>query len=399
MTTSAVLRPVKTRNLLPWIALGAVAIITLCVVIWPPSSTMADLRVYYAAAKGLVDGDDIYTVNQKWPDMGLGFTYPPFAAIVMTPLAIGQQFAKLLMTLLSAASLLVIGAATARALRPSGRRDRLLIAGLVCSAAGLVLEPVRSTFGMGQINLILLALLLVDLLGHTPRRFRGVLVGVATGIKLTPGIFIVFLLVTRRFREAAVASATTAATVLLAWLVMPGAAVDFWSRYIFDPSRPGPRHYISNQSVRGTIARLTGNSALTGPLWLLTAIIITIAGLTLASRLHASAYRLEAIVVTAYTGLLISPISWSNHWVWALPATAVVWSWASRSTALKLFAATWTVIFVLGLPWRVPFARDQELHLNLWQSLVGNSYTIAGIALLAAGLLLTSTRRPLETRP
>jgi len=383
MTTSPVLLPAKTRNLLPGFALAAVAIVTLCVLLWPPSTSMSDLRVYFAAARGFVDGEDIYTIHHQYPGMGLGFTYPPFAAIIMAPLAIGEHFARLLMVILSAVSLLVIGAVTARALRPQWSRDRLIGAGLACAAAGLLLEPVSSTFGMGQINLVLMALLLVDLLGHTPRRFRGVLIGVATGIKLTPGLFIVFLLVTRRFREAAVASAATAGTLLLGWLVMPGPTVQFWTRYIFDPGRPGPAHYISNQSLRGVIARITENSALTGPLWLLTATIAGIVGLSLARRLHSAGRPLDALVVTAYTGLLVSPISWSNHWVWALPATAMVWSWAGRSHATKAFAAAWTLVFALGLPWWAPWARDQEFHHNFLQALVGNSYAIAAIALLA----------------
>jgi alpha-1,2-mannosyltransferase len=326
--------------------------------------------------------------------MGLGFTYPPFAAMILTPLAIGEHFARLLMTLLSGVSLLVIGAVTARAVRPQWSRNRLIGAGLVCSAAGLLLEPVSATFGMGQINLVLLALLLVDLLGHTPRRFRGVLIGVATGIKLTPGIFIVFLLVTRRFREAAIASAATAGTLVLGWLVMPGATTDFWTRYIFDPSRPGPAHYISNQSVRGTIARLTENAPITGPLWLLAAGIIGVAGLAIARRLYAAGRSLDALVVTGFTGLLVSPISWSNHWVWALPATAVVWSWVGRSRPMGIFAAAWTIVFALGLPWWAPWARDQEFHHTFAQALLGNSYMIAGIALLAVGWITTADRKP-----
>ncbi|MFI5711032.1 glycosyltransferase 87 family protein [Kribbella sp. NPDC051620] len=387
MTTSPVLEPVKTRNLLPYFAMGAVAIVALCVALWPPSSSMSDLRVYYAAAKGLVDGEDIYTIHHKYPGMGLGFTYPPFAAMIMAPLAIGEHFARLLMTMLSAVSLLTVAFVTVRTVRPLWSRDRALVAGLSFAALGLLLEPVRSTFGMGQINLVLLALLLVDLLGYTPRRFRGVLVGVATGIKLTPGIFIVFLLVTKRFREAAVATAATAGTLLLGYLVMPGPTVDFWTRYIFDPGRPGPAHYISNQSIRGAIARITQGSTMTAPLWLLGAMIIGTAGLLIARRLYAAGRPLDALVATGVTGLLVSPISWSNHWVWALPAVAVVWSWAARSTAMKVFAATWTVVFLTGLPWHAPWAHDQEFHHTFPQALVGNSYAIAAIALLATGFL------------
>ncbi|WBQ05828.1 glycosyltransferase 87 family protein [Kribbella sp. CA-293567] len=387
MTTSPVLQPVRTRSLLPAFLLAAVAIVTLCVALWPPTATMSDLRVYFAAAKGFVDGEDIYTIHHQYPGMGLGFTYPPFAAMIMAPLAVGEQFARLLITLLSAISLLVAGWVTARAVRPHWSRDRALGAGLVCAAAGLALEPVSSTFGMGQINLILLALLMVDLLGHTPRRFRGVLIGVATGIKLTPGIFIVFLLVTRRFREAAVASAATAGTLLLGWLVVPGPTVEFWTKYIFDPGRPGPAHYISNQSLRGAIARLTGNSGITGPLWLLGALIIGSGGLLIARRLYDAGRSLDAVVATGITGLLVSPISWSNHWIWVLPAVAVVWSWATRSRALQVFAGVWTLVFAIGLPWKAPWAHDQEFHHTFPQALVGNSYTIAAIAFLVTGLV------------
>ncbi|NEA36027.1 glycosyltransferase 87 family protein [Streptomyces sp. SID13031] len=396
MTKSSVLEPVKTRNLSPGFTLAAVglaaaAIIALCLAIWPPSSTMSDLRVYYAAAKGFVDGEDIYTIHHKYPGMGLGFTYPPFAAMIMAPLAIGEHFARLLITVLSAISVMVIGLVTVRAVRPQWSRNRVLAAGLAFGTLGIALEPVRSTFGMGQINLVLLALLMTDLLGHTPRRFRGVLIGVATGIKLTPGIFIVFLLVTKRFREAAVASAATAGTLLLGYLVMPGPTVDFWTRYIFDPGRPGPAHYISNQSVRGTLARLLENSSMTGPLWLLAAVVIGSAGLMTARRLYAAGRPLDAIVATGITGLLVSPISWSNHWVWALPAVAVVWSWAARSNALKAFAAAWTVVFLIGLPWMAPWAHDQEFHHTFPQALVGNSYGIAAIAFLATGLIIAGS--------
>ncbi|GAA0949861.1 glycosyltransferase 87 family protein [Kribbella koreensis] len=395
MTTSPVLEPVKTRKLLPYFALAAIAVVALCVALWPPSSSMSDLRVYYAAAKGFADGEDIYTIHHKYPGMGLGFTYPPFAAMIMVPLAIGEHFARLLMTTLSAVSLLTIAFVTVRTVRPLWSRDRALVAGLSFAALGLLLEPVRSTFGMGQINLVLLALLLVDLLGYTPRRLRGVLVGVATGIKLTPGIFIVFLLVTKRFREAAVATAATAGTLLLGYVVMPGPTVDFWTRYIFDPGRPGPAHYISNQSIRGAIARITQGSTMTAPLWLLGAMIIGTAGLLIARRLYAAGRPLDAVVATGFTGLLVSPISWSNHWVWALPAVAMVWSWAARSTAMKVFAGAWTVVFLIGLPWLAPWAHDQEFHHTFPQALVGNSYAIAAIALLVTGLLTTSNQKEL----
>jgi alpha-1,2-mannosyltransferase len=353
--------------------LAATILPVLCLLVWHPwSADMGDLRVYYSAARAFVDGRDIYNI----PGLGLGFTYPPFAALLFAPLSIGIGFARVVITLASAAALLVIGWTTARALH------RGPVAGLAISFAALAFEPVWSTFGLGQINLVLLALLMLDLVGPIPRRFRGVLIGVATGIKLTPGIFILFLLITRRFREAAIAAGTTAASMVLAYVVMPRATVDFWTKYVFDPSRPGPPHYIANQSLRGAIARLSGGSAV--PLWLLAATVVGVAGLLIARRLHDRGLPFEAVVVTALTGLLVSPISWTGHWVWIVPATALAWSYCSALLSWRTaWAVVLTAVFVTGLPWWLPFAHDQEFHYNAVQTVIANAYLLCAAGLVA----------------
>ncbi|WUJ73502.1 glycosyltransferase 87 family protein [Kribbella soli] len=383
MTIDLVAERVRRRVPTAVLVLAATILPVLCLLVWHPwNANMGDLRVYFAAARGLVDGQDIYTAHHNFPGMGLGFTYPPFAALVFAPLAVGLPFARVAITLASAVSLLVIGWTTAKALRWGP------VAALVIAFAALAFEPVWSTFGLGQINLVLLALLMLDLVGPMPRRFRGVLVGVATGIKLTPGIFILFLLVTKRYREAAVAAGTTAATMVLAYLVMPRATTDFWTKYVFDPDRPGPAHYISNQSLRGMIARLTQGSAVTVPLWLLMASIVGVAGLLLARRLHDRGLPFEAVVATAFTGLLVSPISWTGHWVWIVPGLAVMWSHrdALRSwrTAVSVLI---TGVFLTGIVWWLPFAHDQEFHYNAWQSVVANAYVISALVLMAGGRL------------
>ncbi|MFB6723777.1 glycosyltransferase 87 family protein [Kribbella sp. NPDC056345] len=346
---------------------------------------MDDLGIYYAAARGLVNGQDIYTAHLAYyPDIGLGFTYPPFAAMVFSPFAISLPFARTLITFASALALLVIGWATVRKLRWPPATAVLI------AAAALLFEPVQSTFRLGQINLVLLALLMVDLLGLVPRRFRGVLVGVATGIKLTPGIFIVFLLITKRYREALVASVTTAVTMLIAFLVAPPSTIDFWTKYIFDPARVGPPHYFSNQSLRGALVRLTGDS----PLWLLTAIIVAGTGLYVARRLHHRGLGFEAVVVTGFTGLAVSPISWTNHWVWALPAAALAWHHRGKLRSLQTaLSATWITIFLIGLPWWIPFGNDRELHYSAVQTVAVDSYLLCALALIAFSYRLKSPAR------
>ncbi|TDC27006.1 glycosyltransferase 87 family protein [Kribbella albertanoniae] len=364
------------------LSIGTAAFLALCIALWPPTKDLYDHRVYVAAAKALLHGQDIYTAHHASPDL-LGYTYPPFAALLMAPLGLlGTGAGRLAMTALSAVSLLIIGAATARALRPGWSTHHVLAAGLALAAAGLALEPVRMTFHYGQINLMLLAVLLIDLLGHLPR-FRGVLIGVATGIKLTPGIFIIYLLVTRRYREAATASAVTVATMVLGFLAMPDAARRFWGVYIFDPTRPGSSTLVSNQALRGVIDRLSGGPQGTAPLWIIAAVATLIVGFVTVRRAFDRGLLLESVLLTAAIGVLISPISWTAHWVWALPACALLWTRATTVARAGLAALT-TVTFGIGLPWLAPYMDDRELHHHGFELYLGNSYTICAVVLLVA---------------
>lgn len=374
---------IATRRPIVALSVGAAAFIALCVALWPPTKDLYDLRVYVAAAKAVLHGQDIYTAHHASPDL-LGYTYPPFAALLMAPLGLLSAGAgRLLMTTLSAMALLVIGTVTVRALRPRWSTQHVLAAGVALSAAGLALEPVRMTFHYGQINLMLLAILLIDLLGHLPQRFRGVLIGVATGIKLTPGIFIIYLLVTRRYREAATASAAALATIVLGFLAMPDAARRFWGVYIFDPTRPGSSTLVTNQALRGVIDRLSGGPQGTGPVWIIAILGTLTVGFVTVRRAYDRGMRLESVLLTAAIGVLISPISWTAHWVWALPACALLWTRATTVYRIGLAALT-TVTFGIGLPWLAPYMDDRELHHHGFQLYLGNSYTICGAVLLAA---------------
>ncbi|WP_185448844.1 glycosyltransferase 87 family protein [Kribbella qitaiheensis] len=386
-----------TRRPVLALSLAAAAFLVICAWSWSPTSLQYDLRVYVVSARAFLHGQDIYTAHLAFPkDMALGFTYPPFAALVFAPIALLSTGAgRAVMTLTSAMALLVSGTATVRAIRPQWSTYRVMASGLALGAAGLALEPVRSSFDLGQINLVLLAMLLVDLLGHLPRRFRGVLVGVATGIKLTPGIFIIYLLVTRRYREAATASAATVGTMVLGAVAMPDASRQFWGHFIFDPSRPGATHFISNQALRGVFARLAGGIQGIGPAWLLAVAITCAVGFLAARRAYDRGYLLESILLTATVGLLVSPISWTGHWVWAIPACALLWTRAveayqaggvrtARFRVLAGLAALWTVTMAVGLPWRAPYLSDKEYHHHGFQLFVGNSYAVCAVALLLA---------------
>ncbi|HEU4348347.1 MAG TPA: glycosyltransferase 87 family protein, partial [Actinoplanes sp.] len=192
-------------------------------------------------------------------------------------------------------------------------------AGGVAVALALCFEPVRETFSFGQVNTLLLALVAADLLFGVARgrRWAGVAIGLATAIKLTPGVFILYLLVTRRWRAAWTAMATAAGVTLVTAAIFPDESREFWTAALWDTSRVGDPGYLSNQSLRGFIARLQIDS-LENYLWIIGVVLVLAVWFR---RVRASAGdQYAGLALTGVLGCLISPVTWVHHCVWLLPA-------------------------------------------------------------------------------
>ena len=217
-----------------------------------------DLKVYYGAVNYWIHDHGMLYDYLK-PNSKYGFTYPPFAAIAMVPMAVVPW------------ALAIAGQPRADAgcdrtrccggwSLPIARREgwtpwfALAVAFLLMVA----FEPYRETLSFGQVNLLLLFLVALDLLVGVAggRRWAGVGIGLATAIKLTPGVFILYLLVTRRWRAALVAAGTAALATLAAAAVDPAASREFWTAALWDTDRVGSLAFVSNQSLQGLVARL-----------------------------------------------------------------------------------------------------------------------------------------------
>jgi alpha-1,2-mannosyltransferase len=283
-----------------------------------------DLRVYHGAIN--------YWVHEHGMiyDFGLssshyGFTYPPFAALLMLPMAVlGQQATIVVATTVSAlATVAVLVALVA----PTARRHgwKIWYAVAVAGAFAVALDPVRETFAFGQVNLLLVALVAGDLLLGVARgrRWAGVGIGLATAVKLTPGVFIVYLLVTRRFRAALVAAGTTAAATLLAAAVDPRLSRFYWMSALWDTDRIGDRSYVSNQSLAGAVARLGDGTAGT-VLWLAVVALAVAVWAVRVRRAVAAGDEFAGLALTGVLGCLVSPVTWVHHLVWAAPALVLL---------------------------------------------------------------------------
>lgn len=335
---------------------------------------MADALVYRAAGEAVLRGEDLYgfTVTQ-WQ---LPATYPPFAALLLVPTAL-IPLATLKATFL-AGNALMLAVLVHLSARPAGGPAKLRLPALCATTAvALWLEPVLQTLLFGQINLALVCLVLWDLTRPTGARWKGVAVGIAAGIKLTPAIFIVCLLLRGRRREAGTAAAALAGTVAFGAVALPSASLDYWTRRLYETERVGKVWIVDNQSLQGMAARALGDPA-PGLAWALPAAAVAVAGLWLAAR---AAEESHAILLTAFTGLLVSPISWSHHWVWCVPLIAVLLA-EGRS---RLAAAT-ALLFTARTIWLLPHEGARDLQLPWWQQPLASPYALCallGLALLA----------------
>ncbi|MER6029572.1 glycosyltransferase family 87 protein [Streptomyces sp. NPDC001851] len=326
----------RGRVLLVLLLVAAVTVFTATV---PLLRGFFDLRVYYGTVHTWVHhGGRIY--DYRVPGTSYGFTYPPFAALAMLPLALLGRTPAIL------ASLLVNLAAMAVVLRflagPGWRRH-----GWYRWSLGLCLlalfEPLRDTFSFGQVNLVLLALVLGDcrLLATGRERRAGAGIGLAAAVKLTPALFIGLLLLAGRRRAAGIATAVAAAATGLAAWADPGASRFYWTEALWDTGRVGRLDYVSNQSLQGVLARLGEPGR---PLWATAVLLALCVWAWRARRAVTAGDWTAAFALTAAAACLVSPITWVHHLVWLLPSFAVLVRAGHRRIACALYAVLCTSV-------------------------------------------------------
>jgi alpha-1,2-mannosyltransferase len=378
-------------------------------------SGMIDLRVYQAGGLVALHSGNIY--GSAFASR-LYFTYPPLAALAFSTVAtLPMATLRWLLTGANIGALIATMWLTTGMLghrRPAARLGMTLAA----AAIALWLQPVWQTFSFGQVNLILMFIIMADLRLPDSAWFKGAGVGFAAGFKLTPLIFIPYLLLTGRIRAAGVAFGTFMLTIAMSAIALPGPSRQYWLGLLFlDSNRTGNTAYVGNQSLYGMLARLLGSPAAARPYWAATAVVIGVAGLLIAARWSRRGQELPGILTCALTGLLVCPVSWEHHWVWAAPAIvlaadAVARLWrpgevapafpgGPRRAALLRHRWAWlaaaallAVPFFADPPSIVPASAVQGYGDHGTQLLAGNIYVIAGLVILGlAGLALADSRR------
>jgi alpha-1,2-mannosyltransferase len=361
----------------------------------PNGANFVDLHVYVGGAATIGTGHALYdfTYADQTPDFPLPFTYPPFAAVVFYPLhLLPFGLVSFAWTVGIMAALYGVVRISQRLLGGGSRR-----AAMCWTAVGIWIEPLRSTLDYGQIN-VLLCLAVLYAVYSTRWWLSGLLVGVAAGIKLTPAISGVYFLGVRRWGTALFAAVVFVSTVAISALVVGDQARYYFTHLIFDPGRVGSVATSFNQSWRGAISRIVGHDAgYSLPVLiaiLLTAVLAVLAWRAIGAGRTAGPDRLGGIVVVQLFGLLLSPVSWTHHWVWLLPT--MIWlihGPLKDRRGARIFGWGWLALTLIGPPWLLSFAQP-----TIWQTgrpwylaWAGLVYIVAAVATL--GWVASTGRR------
>ncbi len=332
----------------------------------PNGANFVDLHVYIGGAAALNHPGTLYdyVYADQTPDFPLPFTYPPFAALVFYPLHLLPfglvAFAWQLGIIAALYGVVRVSQRLLGVAAGSGHRTAML-----WTAVAIWIEPLRSTFDYGQIN-VLLVLAVLGAVYSSRWWLSGLLVGLAAGVKLTPAVSGLYFVGVRRWGAVVFAVVVFLATVAVSWVVIGDQARYYFTDLLGDAGRVGPIGTSFNQSWRGGISRILGHDAGYGPL-VLAAIAGTAVLAVLAWRAVGTGRegrdRLGSIVVVQLFGLLLSPISWTHHWVWLVPL--MIWlihgPWRHLPGA-RVLGWGWLALTLVGVPWLLSFAQP-----TIWQ--------------------------------
>jgi alpha-1,2-mannosyltransferase len=367
-----------------------------------------DSAVYRSGAIALLTGEPLYDndfLSAEPPWASLPFTYPPTGALLFVPLALFPT--QVSWGVLAAISVLALALVIRTAIQSLPSRPAWLTPArstILLTVVALGLEPVWRTLFLGQINIILMALVVTDVLilgtarGRT-RHLGGVLVGVAAAVKLTPLIFVPHLWLIGRRKDAVRALATFAALQALIFAIIPHDFARFWTVAVTDPARTGPTFWAGNQSLNGLVLRLSDLAP-----WALAAAIgigavLAVPAFFLARRFHKAGQPLAALLVTAFFGLLLSPVSWSHHYVWVVPLIVLLLSKLPATAGMRVgigaivlvFASCVLLIMRTSDPSRPPGVKP-ELEWTPPEVVLGSAYLLVPLVLGAVLLLRTRGR-------
>ncbi|WP_353364776.1 glycosyltransferase 87 family protein [Mycobacterium sp.] len=377
-------------------------LLTLAAVVWAGWRLLGhvtyriDIDVYRMGGRAWLDGKPLYADGAMFETragLELPFTYPPLAAIAFAPFALlplsgaGAAITVTTFVLLIASTVIVLTRLDvwlqSSITSEPGWLRRCWVAAAIVAPAVVYLEPIRANFDFGQINVVLMTLVIADCLPRSTPWPRGMLLGVAIALKLTPAVFLLYFLLRRDTRALLVTAASAVVATLAGFALAWRDSLEYWTDTVRNTDRIGTATLNTNQNIAGALARLGLGEGERFVLWTLACFAVL--GLTVwaTRRVLRAGQPVLALICVAMFGLVVSPVSWSHHWVWALPAVLVTAVVAFRLRHLALAAVTAAGIAVMVWTPIPLMPEHHETAASLWRQLAGGSYAWWAIAVIA----------------
>ncbi|MEV0382937.1 glycosyltransferase 87 family protein [Nonomuraea sp. NPDC050643] len=336
------------------VALVVVAAVAPLVHTWltnPDDQRLVDLDVYRTGGQMLLEGRPVYDYFTPAPQL-LPFTYPPIAAMLAVGLAgMSWETAQWVWTVgIYVALAVTVGFSFRQVLaREALRKYVPWLFGLLMVACAYLM-PIRDQVRFGQVDILLVALCLADCVAKRPWWPRGFLIGLATAVKLTPGVFLIHLLVTKQWRTFYMAVFAAAVLTLLPFAVIPRDAADFWFSALLDPDRLGSNAATTNQSIRGMLIRLYLPDLLTSAIWLVVVAAVGWYGFRGARDAYRAGESMTAVALVGLMAVLLSPVAWIHHLAWVVVVLGAIVGDGRDPVRLRVAAGVW-LYYVVPVPW------------------------------------------------
>jgi alpha-1,2-mannosyltransferase len=391
------------RRTIRQVLIVVVAIAIAVVAVWPlvhhwltnpPDQRLVDLDVYRSGGQAVLRGEPVYDFVTQPPQL-LPFTYPTLAVLLAVPLAmLPWSAAQWVWTALIFLALTVaVRYSFAKLLGRMGQWAPIVIGALVATCVYAM--PLRDQVRFGQVDLMLVAVCLADVVPARTRWPRGLLVGLATAVKLVPGVFVIYFLITGRRREAVTAAVAGVGATLLTFLVLPADSADYWFRAIFDSERLGSNTSTTNQSIRGMLLRLYWPDAVTAAIWLACVAVVAYFGFRAARRAWQEGDEIRGVAVTGLLAVLVSPVAWIHHLAWLVVVLAAIVGDGRSWRRVALAAGVW-LFYVLEVPWWGITMLAHHDGPRFAGRIVQDAYGLGALALL---VFLGARRRPRSSKP
>jgi alpha-1,2-mannosyltransferase len=406
-------RPGRVLSLLQWFLwcplalVAAWALTGVAAQLFGHTPYRIDIDIYQMGSQAWLDGHPLYRGDATFPTpigLNLPFTYPPLAAIAFCPFAwlhmpaasVAITALTLVLLILSTAIVLTGLAVwnTSRVVPGPAWLRRLWLSVIVVAPASIWLEPIASNFAFGQINVVLMTLVIADCVPRRTPWPRGLLLGLGIALKLTPAVFLLYFLLRRDTRAALTALASFAGATLLGFVLAWSDSWEYWIRTLHHTDRIGEAALNTDQNIAGALARIIGlDDQARKLLWVAGCLLVLAATVWAMRRVLRAGEPTLAVICVAMFGLVVSPVSWSHHWVWALPAVLVtgVLGWRRHNIALAALSGGGVALMYLYWTPIDLLPKHHEATANWWHQLLGMSYVWWALAIIvAAGLTVTA---------